>query len=308
MPIGAMPSESGQDLLYVSSANGNVYVYTYPQRRAVGTLTGFIQPVGECVDPAGDVFITAYSNYSFNASTIYEYAHGGTSPIATLNDPGVAFGCAVDPKTGNLAVANVSDYANPYNPGYGDVAIYSAAQGNPTMYYSAEFEDFWFCGYDDKGNLYLSAFPSNHASEAQLVRLASGSSSLELIKLDWGLYGGNGFEPSIQWDGTYVTVTSDRNSQRHGHGLLFVYRLRISKRRATIISSTAFRSNPNVHGGQSWIQGGRIIGIYYDKGFGNVAFWPYQGGKPEHKIRNIAEGALWGVTVSVAPSGSHVRR
>lgn len=48
-----------------------------------GTLTGFVRPQGECVDNAGDVF-TADNG----ASNIADYAHGGTSPIAVLNDPG----------------------------------------------------------------------------------------------------------------------------------------------------------------------------------------------------------------------------
>lgn len=45
-------------------------------------MTGFVRPQGECVDNAGDVF-TADNG----ASNIADYAHGGTSPIAVLNDP-----------------------------------------------------------------------------------------------------------------------------------------------------------------------------------------------------------------------------
>jgi hypothetical protein len=45
-----------------------------------------LEPFGECSDSAGDVFVAAYANSSMNSSTIYEYAHGGTSPVATLSD------------------------------------------------------------------------------------------------------------------------------------------------------------------------------------------------------------------------------
>ena len=46
------------------------------------------------------------------ASQMVEYAHGGTSSIATLGDPSeYPEGCAVDPATGNLAVANFSAIA-----------------------------------------------------------------------------------------------------------------------------------------------------------------------------------------------------
>ncbi len=68
-----------RDLLYVSNADGTVSVYRYWQRTLVGVLTNFTQPMGECADAAGDVYITDYA-----ASTISEYAHGGTKPIRVL--------------------------------------------------------------------------------------------------------------------------------------------------------------------------------------------------------------------------------
>ena len=53
---------------------------------------------GDCTDANGNVFIS-------NDDNVFEYAHGGTEPIATLDLPGSnAIGCSVDPTTGNLAV------------------------------------------------------------------------------------------------------------------------------------------------------------------------------------------------------------
>ena len=95
---------SGQRLYVSNNALGTVNAYTYPEGRLVGTLTGFISPFGECTDAAGDVFIVAYSDSSKKSSTIYEYAHGGTAPIATLSDPTVAFGCAIDPRPATLRI------------------------------------------------------------------------------------------------------------------------------------------------------------------------------------------------------------
>jgi hypothetical protein len=139
-----LPEAKSIGLLYVAGSqngqNGSAYVYTYPQGRLVGTLTGFAEPFGECTDSAGNVFIVAYSNGSTSASTIYEYAHGGTKPIATLSDPDVAVGCAVDPTTGNLAASG------------NGVAIFKNATGNPA-YYSSGYH-FYYCGYDERGNLY----------------------------------------------------------------------------------------------------------------------------------------------------------
>jgi len=77
------PDAKKYNLLYLSSrGTEDVYVYTYPGGTLEGTLTGFATPQGECVDKVGDVFITDTS-----VAKIYEYAHGGPSPKATLSDP-----------------------------------------------------------------------------------------------------------------------------------------------------------------------------------------------------------------------------
>src|SRR5579871_6367789 len=97
------PGLAKRDLLYLTDdGNGNVYVYSFPEAKLKGTLTGLNVPTGECVDKAGDVWIVEEGT-----NDIVEYAHGGTVPIATLTDPNNApEGCSVDPTTGDLAVAN----------------------------------------------------------------------------------------------------------------------------------------------------------------------------------------------------------
>ncbi|MFY9663932.1 MAG: hypothetical protein WAK19_05715, partial [Candidatus Cybelea sp.] len=78
------PDAKKQALLYISDLNTyDVYAYTYPKGKLKGRLTGFSGPEGECVDKKGHVFIA-----NFAASNVLEYAHGGTSPVATLSDPG----------------------------------------------------------------------------------------------------------------------------------------------------------------------------------------------------------------------------
>ena len=100
----------------------SVFVFSYPGLSQVGTLKSLnYSAQGECVDSAGDVFI-ATSNASYTG-TIFEYAHGGSTPIAELSDPGYPWGCAVDPTTGTLAVSNLSDASNPSGPHFGDLAI-----------------------------------------------------------------------------------------------------------------------------------------------------------------------------------------
>jgi hypothetical protein len=281
-----MPSASNQDLLYISSNDrGGVFVYSYPQGRLVGTLTGFIYPMGECTDPAGDVFIVAYTNASMTSSTIYEYAHGGTNPIATLNDPNTAAGCAIDPMTGNLAVSG------------GGVAIYQHAAGNPTMYYSSLFH-FYYCGYDNQGNLYLSGTNGQYGNQARLVRLTRGSSDFEQISLNGKLYTA-GQWPSVQWRRTYLTITSNRAREP-----IMVYRLHISGSTASIVGTSTLSTAKNYYVGQTWIEGKSIIGVgAFKRGYQNAFFWPFpKGGEPRGSIRKVGDVQqfLWGVTVSLA--------
>src|SRR5271166_2288634 len=138
------PNVAGQDLLYVSNGNGEVTVYRYWQHTLVGVLTDFTQPMGECADSSGNVYITDYA-----AKQILEYAHGGKSPTKTLNDsPDSPYACSIDPSTGNLAVAN-----NDGTSQQGNIAIWTKASGSPAYYTNSLLFNFEGCAYDDKGNL-----------------------------------------------------------------------------------------------------------------------------------------------------------
>ena len=282
-----LPGTSGGDLLYVSNnVLGIVNVYAYPQGHLVGTLTGFISPFGECADAAGDIFVVAYSDSSMKSSTIYEYAHGGTTPIATLSDPSVALGCAVDPTTGHLAASG------------GGVAIFDHAAGSPTMYYSSQFS-FFYCGYDDKGNLYLSAWDGQHLNQAQLVRLASGNGTFQQISLNTTLYIKSEFWPSVQWDGKHMTVSS--GSQREAAS---IYSLRISGRSATVARTTELSSQKNNYSGQFVIQDRTVVGLGNYKRGATVFLWQYpRGGSPYRNIKKAGHGyELRGAAISVASS------
>ncbi len=294
-------STSGEDLLYISSApDGYVSVYTWPDATPVENLTGLIDPLGECVDAAGDVFIVAYASQSYQSSVIYEYAHGGSEPIATLSDSGGGYGCSIDPTTGNLAVSNIGDDNNPYGHEYGSVAVYAQAQGNPTIYYSRSEFHFQFCGYDDKGNLYLTAPDESSGEQYDLIRLPRGSGSFELMNLDVKLYYGYGFVPSVQWDGKYVTVSSAANARL---GPVSIYRLRISGANAKAVGTTMLSSQKDhPEGQQSWIYGKTITGLnYYHHGTLEVSVWRYpKGGQPTRNSKVGKGAAGYGLVVSPA--------
>lgn len=181
-----------QALVYVSSVlTGDVYVYSYATQQLEGTLTGFQTPYGLCSDKKGDVWIV-----NDGASDLVEYAHGGTTPLQTLGDSGeYPEGCAVDPKTGNLAVTNFSG-----KTGNGDVAIYAGAKGSPQTYADPGIANYRFCGYDDAGNLFVDGASSSAAFI--LAELPKGGSTFTGIPVQQKI----GWPGGVQWDGKHVAV------------------------------------------------------------------------------------------------------
>ena len=146
-PSWMSPDAKKIPLLYVSDlGTGDVYIYAYRTGVLKGTLTGFNRPWGLCTDGVGNVYVTDNA-----AARIRKYAHGGTKPIAVLKDPGeTPGGCAVDPTTGDLAIANVSTLAS--DPG--NVVIFGKGRGRRT-FKAPGISYYEYCGYDNAGNLFV---------------------------------------------------------------------------------------------------------------------------------------------------------
>jgi hypothetical protein len=286
-----LPEAKTEDLLYASGA-GNVNVYTYPGLKTVGAISNLNASTGgECVDTAGDIFVTTAASNA--AGTILEFAHGSITPIAELSDPGNASGCSVDPKTGNLAVSNSSDRSNPSGNGFGDVAIYTHAQGSPTMYYCTQCAELFFCGYDSSGNLFVDGSDS-------LWELPSGNGSLVAIALQ-GASKYFEFDSAVQWDGQHMTIgnAQDRVSP------VKIYGFSVSGSSARVITTTLLKNRRDQHyshHGQYWIQGSRVAAISFVKGYSSVALWKYPTGGVDLVVGPKIHGGLQGVTVSLAPS------
>ncbi len=202
------PAAKKSDLLYLDSQAGDVYVYSYPKGVLMGTLTGLPDPQGECVDKKGDVFFT-----TFSSQEILEYAHGGTSPINTLSNPGEYMeGCSVDKTTGDLAAV---DFEPSNGSGGGGVAIYTNASGSPTVLTDTNLYLGYQIGYDNKGNIFVDGVDSSRSFE--FVELPKGSSSFTEISLGVSITIPGG----VQWDGKYLTVGDAKNGniyQTNGAG------------------------------------------------------------------------------------------
>lgn len=282
------------DLLYTLGTNGTVYVYTYPGGTPAGQLTEFDGNSGLCTDAAGDVFIPSITGPKTRSSTIYEYQHGGTTPIATLSDEGSAFGCAVDPKTGNLAVVNGFDEFNPYGK-FSSVAVYAGAQGNATMYFNPSL-GMWSDTYDNKGNLYV-ATTTTRRDHAGIAVLRPGGTTFDRIRFRTALYYNPSlFLPTVQWDGQYLAVTSNKRFTEPA----MLYQLSITGRKASIVTSSTLEYKHHI--GWSYIDGSTMIGVEQSGGWNVLSLWAYpQGGEPQSQILKVlkkSDGKLFGVVVS----------
>jgi hypothetical protein len=146
----------GRNLLYASTHAGEVYIFSYPSGEYLNALVpGATDIGGLCTDTVGDVFVATRDGYE---GIIYEYAHGGTSPVSTLtNYEYGAYTCAADPTTGNLAVFS-------HATGEDVVAIYPDAQGNPTYYTVPNMNTFpGYLAYDSQGNLFADGYSSDNS-------------------------------------------------------------------------------------------------------------------------------------------------
>lgn len=176
-------ASSSTDLVYALTANSVVSIYSYPGGTQVGSLTGFASLTGICSDGSGNVWII--DTPSSQTSTLYEYAHAGSHPIATLNGPKSPYVCSVDPASGNLALGDLDS----------TVAVYTGARGSPTYYSTVGFmEDVRIITYDGSGDLY---FRSEQDKTATGWLQQGGSSVMHFGVTRRGSYG---------WDGQHLAI------------------------------------------------------------------------------------------------------
>jgi hypothetical protein len=271
-----LPGTSSGKLIYATGGCGGTCVISYPRLKLAGAIPTSGNAI--CSDSQGNVFIPG-------GTGVTKYGHGGTQPIATLSLPGtIPSGCSVDPKTNNLAVV--------FKTSGSDIAVFPNEQGQPELYDS--HIDSKYCGFDNKGNLFVSGY-IGHAYG--ISELAAGSSSSTTFVLGSSV----GTPGQIQWDGQYMAYESEGVPA-------IVSRLSISGSQVTVVGAVPLKDIRHRQL-QSWIYNGQIIVPYNDRGTkpNIVGFWKYpKGGQIVKSIRKFdsykkAEIYFAGVTVSVAP-------
>jgi hypothetical protein len=273
-----LPEARVDDLLYVSNTH-TVTIYSYPKGRLEGTIRFGYLPGGECVDSTGDIFVT-----NLDTGQIFEYAHGENKPLKVLRSPGAdPLGCSVDPTTGNLAVSSLGFGSS------GSIGIYKHARGTPKIYQDTAFQQYWYCGYDAAGNLYVDG--QNASSTFEFAELPRGRHHLKSIALNQSI----GWPGGVRWDGKYVVV-GDQN-------IAVVYQFVIKGNTGAKAGSTSLGGSDVSGVGDFDILGSRLIAPNHCTGSctGNVLFYRYPaGGLP---TKTIAKGVRYpvGLAVSEAP-------
>jgi hypothetical protein len=217
------PAAKHGQLAYVSDTfaaglgNPSVYIYAWklpPFER--GTLMGELagplsEPFGSCTDMSGDIWITNFNPVTGNGE-IWEYPNGGVTPIGPpLIDAGnIPFGCSIDKKTGNLAVANVETVAG----GSGSVYVYPGGKAPPDQFFgipsvAGPLNAINFVGYDPRGHLYADGSVSFCTS----FSTCGAPFDAHIALLDSCCSAGSSFVPvtligvnltTIQWPGALV--------------------------------------------------------------------------------------------------------
>ncbi|MFY9739832.1 MAG: hypothetical protein WAK11_12405 [Candidatus Cybelea sp.] len=276
------PGASSGDLIYATGGCGGTCVLSYPDGQIVGSISTTGE--GPCSDAAGNVFIP-------DGSQIFEYQHGGTTPIGTLTIPEsniTTYNCSVDPTTNNLAISYLGETCI-------CVAIFNNEGGTPTSYSTGI--DSFFCGYDNAGNLFVDGLGTDQNPGIELSELARGNSTFTPLTVSGKFRGQPG---RLQWDGTNLTYEGLDAPGTHAA----IIKLAISGSVATAVKT--IRLNGNMRGTTlSWIYDGNVLTPYsiHSQRTNKVGIWAYPKGGKRRATLKFPNSRFWiftGVTVSVA--------
>jgi hypothetical protein len=275
------------DLVYVSTSTA-VKVLSYPGLKVVQSLPSSYSYSGICSDPNnGNVYVAA-------ATQVIVYAHGGTTPIATLTPPSgyhSLVACAVDPTTDNLVVSSQYEYS------YKKAALllYHEGQGTPTIIAPKQLDWYWYPTYDGNGNLFVTCWTKH--GRFHIDELPVGKTQFISIKVVRCCSVGK-----IQWDGTYIAF-----EEYYGQGASKVFQMQVSGSVGTIVGAETYAEVGDLS--NFWIHDGVLfnaLGKIKSKNNRGIGAWAYPaGGDPTasgYGLTNGANDKIIDLTVSVSPS------
>jgi hypothetical protein len=230
---------------------------------------------GICSDKAGDVFVPT-------GPVVYEYAHGATTPEATLENTFEGVACAVDPSSGNVAVMNY-----PNRKGSVTVNIFTRAKGSPQSYSLANFAHLMFGGYDDSGNLFVDGFGPGSRG-VLLSELSSGRKKFVHIVLRKYI----GYAGGVAWDGNYLAIADGTGAANSP-----IYRFAISGNQAKLQGSLTLDESCGVR--QFAIYKNTVVAASGCTTDADLGYWKYpKGGSPVAASGNWGDNLAYGVAIS----------
>lgn len=257
-----MPDAYKRNLIY-AGGDASSYVLAYPSGKLVGQIA--VRSQGACADPEGNVYFTG-------PGAITEFAHAGTTPIATYPVQGNAYACSVDPGSDNLAAVVFCA------SGCGDsVEVVRRSSGvAPTLYSDPELPSLLFCTYDDRGNIFVDGFKGSQFGIAELPRNATSFINFTLSR-------NIPTAEQIQWDGRYLAVETRISPE--------IDRIRVKGSKATIVNTIKLKGAGH-RATQSWIQNGKIaVPTAVGHRAVDVFVWSYPPrGQPIARIKNFLGG------------------
>jgi hypothetical protein len=290
-PSWIAPEAQKLNLLYVSDdGNGIVQIYSFPFGKRLGRLTGFADPAGLCSDPSsGNVWVVDSA-----LSQVVKYAHGSKTPIKALRVRGAfqLLDCSIDPTSRNLAVTDFGSAS-----GAGELYVYEKGRGRPARYSDAQLQFAYFCGYDDRGNLFVDGIDASGAFH--LFELRRGTGKLRIVTLNRTI----NFPGAIQWDGKYLTIGDQEYAGTHRSA---IYQIVVSGSTASVQGVTKLNTScdvaefwiPKLGSGNKHPQATKVVAP--DLCLNDVQVYHYPAGGPASKTLGPVQSPT-GATVSVAP-------
>jgi hypothetical protein len=163
--------------------------------------------------------------------------------------------CALDP-TGDLVVGILDGTDT------GDLVIFKNASGSGTLI-STPLAREYFEGYDDQGNLFFDGISRRYGS--QLDEMPRGSTKIKTITTSNSI----GLPGSVQWDGTYLTVT-DMDASK-------MYQYTVTGTKATLEGTVSLSGASECT--QTWIAAGIVFCADAGNNEGEIYKYP-AGGSP----------------------------
>jgi hypothetical protein len=199
--------------------------------------------------------------------------------IATLENSGEGIACAVDPRSGALAVMNESLGSSATS-----IDIFKHARGTPTSYSLPNIASARFGGYDAKGNLFVDGSVSGSTGFG-LAELASKASTFIPVTVSQTI----GAPAAIQWDGKYLAI----GDASQDYGSSTIYQVSVTNNVATVLGSTTLQQAGCL---RQFVINHNLI--FATSGCGVRGYWKYPGGGQPIKS-NYDEDREYGVALSL---------